>query len=95
MTEFFFISFLFLSIVLGLPVFWQIKQPVQDGSLMFMWKAVNLLLLIGFLITFIRASWLTLFIFAVLILSIGAKKKVAGGKKAEPAAEPIRAEVHE
>ena len=91
MIVFFFISFLFLSIVIGLPVFWQFKQPVRYSSLMFLWKAVNFLLVIGFLITFIRASWLTLLIFAVLIFSVAAKKKVAGEKKENLKSNPVRA----
>ena len=95
MNLFFFFSFLFLAIAIGLPVFWQIKRPDRDASLIFIWKAVNFLLLIGFLITFFRASWLTLLIFTALIFSVAVKKKVAGAKKEERTAEPIWGEAGE
>ncbi|GMQ79215.1 MAG: hypothetical protein BMS9Abin02_1778 [Anaerolineae bacterium] len=76
MSAFIFISFLFISIVFGLPLFWQIKQPVRDAALMFVWKALNLLLMIGLLFTFISLSNASFLILALLIFSVGAKKKV-------------------
>ncbi len=94
MGVFIFLSFLFLSIVFGLPLFWQIKQPVRDAALMFGWKALNLLLLIGFLISCINVTNASFLILALLIFSVVAKNKVAKMQTENLKVNRVRAAFH-
>lgn len=93
MNLFFLIAFLFLSIVFGFPIFWQIEQPVRDAFLRFMWEAINFLLLAGFVISYSRVSVISILILTVLVFSVLAKKKAAGAKNEDLKVDPVRAAV--
>ena len=88
-----FFSFLFLGIVFGLPVFWQIRKPSLGSSLRFLWKVINLVLLIGFFVTYSRVSWAGLLLLPTLVFILVTRKNVAGTRKEDPKANTTPAAV--